>query len=44
MLSLAHLDRYYQIYMSQGVGMDGVGLIYSPLWPSRVTTGRPERW
>ena len=32
MVSLAHLNRYYQIYMSQGVGMGlGAGLIYLPI-------------
>jgi hypothetical protein len=32
MLSLAHLDRYYQTYLSQGVGMGlGAGLIYLPV-------------
>jgi len=31
MLSLAHLDRYYQIFLSQGVGVGvGCGLIYLP--------------
>ncbi|GJJ10315.1 hypothetical protein Clacol_004541 [Clathrus columnatus] len=31
MLSLAHADKYYQIYLSQGLGMGiGAGLIYVP--------------
>lgn len=31
MLSLSHPDRYYQLFLSQGVGMGvGMGLIYGP--------------
>ena len=31
MLSLAHINRYYQLFLSQGVGMGiGTGLIYLP--------------
>lgn len=31
MLSLAHLDRYYQLFLSQGIGLGlGAGLVYMP--------------
>jgi Na+/pantothenate symporter len=31
MLSLSHVDQYYQLFLSQGVGMGiGAGLIYLP--------------
>jgi len=31
MLSLVHIDQYYQIFMSQGLGMGiGAGMIYTP--------------
>ncbi|KXN86183.1 Riboflavin transporter MCH5 [Leucoagaricus sp. SymC.cos] len=31
MVSLAHPDKYYQIYLSQGIGMGvGAGLLYTP--------------
>ena len=31
MLSLAHPDQYYQLFLSQGIGMGlGSGLIYIP--------------
>lgn len=31
MLSLAHVDKYYQLFLSQGVGMGtGGGLVYLP--------------
>lgn len=43
MASLAHLDKYYQLYLSLGVGMGvGAGLLYVPAmaiqalhWPKR---------
>lgn len=31
MLSLAHVDKFYQLFLSQGVGMGiGGGLVYLP--------------